>query len=120
MGVRDHITAVRKLRGRVSTVDPSKDLIEVICQDRQARRLAVYDLPSDFVWPVEGQEWSIYEENGYWKLGDRFYSPEERDALRTLEPGQGLKDANKPVIPASPTAQDIADVLVELGLATQA
>jgi hypothetical protein len=92
VGVGDHISPVRKLRGRVSTVDPSQDLVEVICQDRQARRLALFDLPENFRWPIEGEEWSIYEENGYWRLGNRFYSAEEREALRGLEPGQGLAD----------------------------
>lgn len=121
MGVADHLSRVSKLRCRILTVDPSKELIEGITQDRQIRRIALFDLPSNFAWPREGEEWSIYEENGYWRLGNRFLSPEEREALRSVEPGQGLDQIKpKPIIPATPTAQDIADVLVELGLATQA
>lgn len=90
MGIGDHVARISKLRARVTTVDPSNDLIEVVTNDRQARRLALFDLPDGFRWPVEGQEWSIYEENGYWRLGNRFYSPEEREALRELDPGEAL------------------------------
>lgn len=87
MAVRDHINRVNKLRAQVITVDPSQRLIEVTTADGGLRRLSVYDVPSQFTWPLEGEEWSIYEENGYWYLGNKWLNPDESELFESMSPG---------------------------------
>lgn len=72
------------------TVDPSQRLIEVITADGAARRLAIWEVSGGFTWPKEGEDWSIYEENGYWMLGSKFLDPDENAKLQALSPGQRL------------------------------
>ena len=90
MAVRDHINRVNKLRAQVITVDPSQRLIEVTTADGGLRRLSVYDVPSQFTWPLEGEEWSIYEENGYWYLGNKWLDPDESELFEAMNPGDSL------------------------------
>jgi hypothetical protein len=90
MAVRDHISVVNKLRGIVTTVDPGNMVLEVTCQDRQPRRIFLADVPSGFTWPKEGEQWSIYEENGYWRLGNRFPQGIDDFHISQMEPGEGM------------------------------
>jgi hypothetical protein len=90
MAVRDHINRVNKLRAQVITVDPSQRLIEVATADGGLRQLSVYDVPSQFTWPLEGEEWSIYEENGYWYLGNKWLDPDESELFEAMNPGDSL------------------------------
>jgi hypothetical protein len=90
--IDSRMNRVPKQRATIVTVDPSQRLIEVATSDGGIRRLAVFDIPSYFTWPVQGEEWSIYEENGYWYLGNRFFNEEEDALLTTMQPGQGLMD----------------------------
>jgi hypothetical protein len=81
MALSDHLTRVAKLRATIVTVDPSQRLIEAVtAEGGPPRRLAIFDIPNGFMWPVEGEDWSIYEENGYWRLGNKYLNDDE-DAL---------------------------------------
>lgn len=93
--IDSRMNRVPKQRATIVTVDPSQRLIEVATSDGGIRRLAVFDIPSYFTWPVQGEEWSIYEENGYWRLGDKYLSREEDERLRNLQPGGSLLDHHK-------------------------
>jgi hypothetical protein len=93
MAVSDHISRVNKLRGIVTTVDPGNMVLEITCQDRQPRRIFLADIPSGFVWPAEGEQWSIYEENGYWRLGNRFPQPNDAMRIENMGVGEGLTPA---------------------------
>ena len=89
MAARDHQTRVAKLRAIVTTVDPSQSLVEVATFDGSARRLYITDIdPAGFVWPQVDEEWSIYEENGYWRLGNKFLNQDELAELNSLAPGE--------------------------------
>lgn len=90
MAIGDHFHRAPKLRAKITTVDPTQRLIEVVTIDGAARRLAIWDVPSGFTWPAEGEDWSIFEENGYWKLGNKFLSPDESATLESLAPGERL------------------------------
>lgn len=89
MGVADH-TKLRKMRAIVTTVDPSQRLIEVVTTDGGIRRLAVFDVPSQFTWPKQDEEWSIYEEGGYWFLGNKYLNSDENDFFEAMEPGDSI------------------------------
>lgn len=90
MPIRDHQTRVAKLRVRVTLVDPSQRIIEVADKTGSPRRLTVFEVPVGWTWPVVGEEWSIYEENGTWVLGNKFLSPEEAKAFESQEPGDSF------------------------------
>jgi hypothetical protein len=88
MAIRDHVQRVRKLRGRVTTVDPSQRIVEVVTADGNAHRVYITDISAGgFVWPIEGEDWSIYEENGMWVLGNKFLNQDEAVELESLQPG---------------------------------
>lgn len=94
MAVKDHLHRTPKLRGKISTVDPSQGIIEVITTDGAARRLASFDSAPFFRWPKAGEEWTIYEENGHWLLGDRFPLTDDAITDKELQPGDALVNAD--------------------------
>lgn len=88
MAMSDHITRVSKLSGKVVTVDPSNKKIEIVTADGATRQLAIFDVRSNFTWPVEGENWTIVEESGYWKLGEKYLNPDETTEFTDLLPGE--------------------------------
>jgi hypothetical protein len=88
MALSNHQYRVSKLRARIVTVDPANSRIDAITGDGTLYQLAMYDVPSGFVWPKEDESWSIYEENGYWRLGHRFLNDDERQSIQDLAPGE--------------------------------
>lgn len=89
MALNDHLNRVSKMRAHIVTVDPSQKLIEALTADGSVKRLVVADVPNSFMWPREGEDWSIYEENGYWYLGNKYLDQEEDRLLRAMLPGTG-------------------------------
>lgn len=89
MAIRDHQTRVAKLRVTIVTVDPTQRLIEAVAQDGAVRRLATFDAPNNFRWPREGEQWSIYEENGYWTLGNQFEVDPDAQSIEDFGVGDG-------------------------------
>lgn len=94
--VKTHMTRVAKLRVKILMVDPAQRIIDVAIVDGNARRLAMFDIDPSFVWPREGEEWSIYEENGDWVLGKKFLNADENGAFQASIPGMSIL---APVIP---------------------
>lgn len=95
MPLKDHFNRVPRLRGTITTVDPSQRLIEISTADGNIRRLAIFDVPSHFTWPKQGEEWGCYEENGYWYLGNKWLNPDESAAFEAMQPGEGFNKPHK-------------------------
>jgi hypothetical protein len=90
MPISDHIPRTAKLKGRVVTVDPPTRRIEVVAGDGTIRQVAIFEVPSGFNWPVVGEVWTIYQENGYWFLGNRWQQDDDPVKIEDLQPGEGL------------------------------
>lgn len=107
MAIRDHFNRTAKYKAVIATCDPSNGLIEAIGPDGAARQIALFDVPFGFTWPRVGEYWSIYEENGYWRLGAKFLTTEERVAFMALQPGEsygvGAGGGTGPAGPPGPT-----------------
>jgi hypothetical protein len=88
MPIRDHVNRVAKYKALIVTVDPPTGTLEAVGPDGQVRPIPLFAVPYGFTWPREGEYWSIYDENGYWRLGEKFLSPEERAAFQALAPGE--------------------------------
>lgn len=93
MAMRDHLTRVSKLRAQITSVDPANHIVDVIGADNGARRIMVWEVPSSFRWPVEGEAWSIYEENGNWYLGSRANEPTDTFPISGMQAGSMRLDS---------------------------
>lgn len=87
------INRIPRYRAVITTVDPSQRLIEASTPDGGIHRLAIFDVSSQFTWPVEGENWTIYQENGYWYLGDKWLNPDESAIFEAMSPGESWNDA---------------------------
>lgn len=87
MPISDHFSRVSKRRVIITTVDPSQRLVYATDKSGLGVQIFVNDIPPSFTWPQENEEWSIYEENGYWRLGYKFLNPDESAVLQSLSPG---------------------------------
>jgi hypothetical protein len=87
MAIKDHLNRVNKLKVQIITSDPPSGTLEGIGPDGAPRQVALFAVPYGFTWPRVGEFWSIYEENGYWRLGEKFLTSEERVAFQALQPG---------------------------------
>ncbi len=87
MAVRHFVNQTNKLRATILTVSISRGLVEARSRDGAIRQIAGFETATVFRWPKEGEEWAIYEENGYWKLGGRFLNDEERRAVADMGEG---------------------------------
>lgn len=95
MAVSDHWYQVAKMRGTIMAVDPANNIIDIRCGDGSPRRIMVWEVPSGFRWPVDGEEWSIYEQNGSWYLGDRSNNPQDGLPISAMTPGDQRLDGKK-------------------------
>lgn len=87
MAIRDHVDKTVKLRAKITTVDPAQQIIECVTKDGQARRLFISDIPGSFTWPKVNEEWSIYYESGYPRLGNRYELQDDLVKVSQLQPG---------------------------------
>src|SRR4051794_22610912 len=88
MPISDHYRGgmTERLLVRVITVDTSKPRIEVIGKDASVIQVSlVYNQPL-FVWPHEGEFWTIVRENGAWSLESKVLEPDENFPV---SPGDG-------------------------------
>lgn len=112
MSIGNHLSRVAKRRIRITTVDPSQRLIQGVDKTGQGQQVYVNDIPPFFTWPQVNEEWSIYEENGYWRLGYKFFNQEESAALEALAPGESYP----PVSGGGGTDTDPAATTTSLGM----
>lgn len=94
MAVGDWWTSVTKLRVNITSVDPANNVIDALGADAASRRLAVWEVPSNFRWPMVGEDWSIYEQNGSWYLGDRINNPLDDLPIGAMNPGEMRLDSS--------------------------
>lgn len=90
--IGNHIPNIPKLRAKIVTVDTSQRIIEAVTPDGGVKRIALFDIPTSFVWPKENETWSIYRENNDWVIGKKFLNEEESKAFQTSLPGSSNLD----------------------------
>src|SRR6476661_2490246 len=106
MAIRDHLTRVSKLRGHVTTVDPARGIIELVTAAGPVL-LTGFDTDTVVRWPKQDEDWSIYEENGYWVLGKRFLNNEEQKVIQALQPGEVYLDGDNLTVPGAINAESM-------------
>jgi hypothetical protein len=74
-------------RVQIVTCDPSQRLIEGRLRDGVVVRIAVWEIPSGFRWPQQGEYWTINYRNNFWHLGQPMEVGESRKPIEDLEPG---------------------------------
>jgi hypothetical protein len=94
MAISDHLYRTNKLRAHIVTVDIERGIVEAIGRDSYTRKITSFETPTIFRWPKVGEEWSIYEQNGDWKLGGRFLDVEERVGINDMKEGELFIDAD--------------------------
>jgi hypothetical protein len=50
-------------------------------------QIAVWEVPISFRWPKEGENWTVYRENGFWMLGSPEPKEDEVLPIESLAPG---------------------------------
>lgn len=95
MAVSDFWTRVAKLRATIIECDPAQNTVDVRAGDGGTRRIMVWEVPSGFRWPVVGEDWSIYEQNGSWYLGDRINNSGDDHSITAMQPGDQRLDGDR-------------------------
>lgn len=90
MALSDHVYRTSKANVIITTVDPVNKDVRGVGADGYERRIAIYDLRGSFRWPVEGETWTIYQENGIWFLGAAWEGPDTSVPITSLSPGDGI------------------------------
>ena len=90
MAIKHHIPQTIRLRAEITLVEPSQKIIEARASDGGIRRLKVLEVPPAFQWPVQGEVWSIYFENGQWYLGNRYPEADDEYKIESLAPGENI------------------------------
>lgn len=78
------------MRVYITAVDPAQRLIHAVGADGGAKQLSVFEVPAYFIWPQVGEQWTAYEENGYWYLGHKFLNPDDSAIFESLNPGDSV------------------------------
>lgn len=78
-------THMQKSRAQIITVHPPDRKIEGKLPDGGTIRIALFEVPIAFRWPIVGEVWSVYRENLYWMLGSRI-----NDDTTEVNPISGL------------------------------
>lgn len=70
MAVKDFSSPAPSSRQRVmiTTVDPSNRTVQATLKDKTPINIVIWEVGEIFRWPREGELWTIYQEQGYWKL----------------------------------------------------
>lgn len=91
MPVSNHLTRTVKYKGRIVTSDPLTQRIEVVFGDGAVRQISPYNIPR---WPIEGEIWTVYQENQDWMLGFRWEAADDEFPSSSLEPGDMKLDSS--------------------------
>jgi hypothetical protein len=83
---RDHVPTQTQ-RVQIVTCDPSQRLIEGKLRDGVTVRIAVWEIPSGFRWPQQGEYWTINYRNNFWHLGQPMEVGESTKPIEDLSPG---------------------------------
>lgn len=94
MSISSFQTTTSKQRVQIVTVDPERRVIQAALKDNAIIFVAVWDIPTFFRWPKEGEIWSVIYENGMPRLGDYVEQDDAPEQIETLLPGQARIDAD--------------------------
>lgn len=83
-----------RLAGRILTVDPATRRIDAVLRDRTVVSVAVYDTPSFFRWPKEGEDWIIVRKGYNWVLDQPYQAKDSDSKIEDLQPGEAHVDAD--------------------------
>jgi hypothetical protein len=89
MAIHDHIKPGLDARvmAKIVTVDPSQRKIEAALKDGGLIHIAVFDSSSVFVWPQQGEHWTVRKDSGIWRLDRRVDSNDEHK-IDNINPGE--------------------------------
>jgi hypothetical protein len=68
---------------RIMTVDPTQRRVEATLKDGAMIQIRVFEIPSVFRWPREGELWVVRKDSGFWTLLGRV--EHEQDGLGVVE-----------------------------------
>lgn len=69
------------------TCDPSTRRIEARLKDGATIQIAIWEIPSGFRWPQEGEYWTVQYRNNFWHLGQPMEIGESNKPIEDLAPG---------------------------------
>jgi hypothetical protein len=89
MAIRNHINPAFGPRQfvRITTVRTDTRKIEAQLKDGGNIQISLFDVPSFFVWPKEGEYWIVRQDGGYWKLDNKFDNADDTKVVH-LAPGE--------------------------------
>lgn len=90
MSISDFYTTAEKQWVKILTVDPRSRRIEGALKDRSPVQISLYEIPSGFRWPQEGEWWLIHRENREWFLRAPLQRSETGVKVEDLNPGDTL------------------------------
>jgi hypothetical protein len=93
MTVSDHLPRAAKWKGRIVTSDPETGRIEVVLGDGAVRQVSMGTINGVRRWPVEGEVWTVRNENNMWSLDER-WEDDDGFASSDLAPGEAYIDAD--------------------------
>jgi hypothetical protein len=91
MAVSDHLPRTARWKCRVVTSDPVTQRIEIVLGDGAVRQVNPQSIDR---WPIEGEVWTVYQENQSWILGQRWADDTEEFKTSDLTPGDMRLDSN--------------------------
>lgn len=89
MSVKSHLgqSFERYRQAKIMTVDPSQRRVEGVLSEGAMVQIAVFDIPSFFRWPKEGEIWTIYQQGGVWRLGNQLELQTAEHPIENLDAG---------------------------------
>lgn len=90
MAISDFYNTSEKQWVKIMTVDPGTRRIEGALKDRSPVQVSLYEIPSGFRWPQEGEWWLIYRENREWFLRAPLQRADATVRVEDLDPGDTL------------------------------
>lgn len=94
MSVSDHMYRTAKWKARIVTCDPPTGRIEAILGDGAIRQIGASGIDGAFRWPIEGEVWTVRQENNDWVLGERWQDDTEAFLVSDMQPGELRLDSN--------------------------
>lgn len=79
--------AIEKQWVRIVTVDTRSRRIDAQLKDFGIIQVALYDVPTAFRWPKEGEMWTVVRENGDWFLRNPAQAPDATFTIEKLNAG---------------------------------
>lgn len=110
MSIRNHIYPGVGPRHfvRITTVRTDIRKIEAQLKDGGNIQISLFDVPSFFVWPKEGEYWIARQDGGYWKLENKFDNKDDAK-VAYLNPGEAKIGAEIIKTPSGKQIVTVAD-----------